>query len=122
MPAQACRHCGAIGPCYSGCQCYKCIDPHGYEAWVRNQPGNWPSKAQADQANRLRLEMNGQQTMLRKMQDADKMFVSLKDKWSLILVRALEAVKSAKDSWSMLQALLQAFSALSADVIQFAKG
>lgn len=116
--SEVCRHCGAIGPCYSGCQCYKCIDPHGYQQWVRNQPGNWKSKAQADQANRLRLEVNGQQTMRQKIQD----FVTLKDKWSLILVKTLEAVKEAKDSWSMLQALLQAFSSLSADVIEFAKG
>jgi len=33
-----CRYCGSDGECYYGCQCAKCIDPEGYEKWIKYNP------------------------------------------------------------------------------------
>jgi hypothetical protein len=55
-----CWYCGAIGKCLTGCRCRKCLYPHDYWAWKRNQPGYWKEKAQLDRENRQKLESVGQ--------------------------------------------------------------
>jgi hypothetical protein len=62
MSNDKCKYCGAVGPCYVECDCSKCRNPRGYYSYIRNQPGNWRSKAVADRLNRECLESCGQIT------------------------------------------------------------
>lgn len=41
MTFKGCWSCGAHGPCYSDCQCAKCVDPIGYARWRRDNPKDY---------------------------------------------------------------------------------
>lgn len=123
MP-DACYHCGAVGSCFPNCQCRRCLDPAGYHSYVRNLPGNNASKAKTERETRIRLELHGQQSMQPEIWNREKMFSALRDKLVLILERALEKIKSAKDGLSALSlaaASLREFSGLMPDLIEFTK-
>lgn len=60
----ACWSCKALGECFTGCECRKCVDPVGWEQAIRNEPhkfGNsWKSVKQMDTAKHRQLEVCGQ--------------------------------------------------------------
>lgn len=33
-----CWSCKSTGPCYSECECAKCLDPDGYQEWREENP------------------------------------------------------------------------------------
>jgi hypothetical protein len=38
MVFAGCWSCGAHGPCYTNCDCAKCVDPEGYADWRADDP------------------------------------------------------------------------------------
>ena len=36
-----CWSCHALGPCAPGCQCARCLDPVGYDAWADEHPDEY---------------------------------------------------------------------------------